>query len=150
LAEPDYRLLSALFQSQQTFVISDPKLPDNPIVYASQGFLNLSGYKMNEVVGRNCRFLQGPETDPNVVDIIRNGINEGIDTSVCILNYKADGSPFWNQFFIAPLRDINDNIVSYVGVQYEVSKDIVEHQIAQLQRHWRLENKMNLLTHSEG
>lgn len=150
MAEPDYRLLSALFQSQQTFVISDPKLPDNPIVYASQGFLNLSGYKMNEVVGRNCRFLQGPETDPNVVDIIRNGINEGIDTSVCILNYKADGSPFWNQFFIAPLRDINDNIVSYVGVQYEVSKDIVEHQIAQLQRHWRLENKMNLLTHSEG
>jgi hypothetical protein len=59
LMEPDYRLIESLITSQQNFVLSDPSLPDNPIVYASDGFCKLSGYKRNEIIGRNCRFLQG-------------------------------------------------------------------------------------------
>jgi PAS domain-containing protein len=55
----------------------DPSLPDNPIVYASQGFLNLTGYAMDQILGRNCRFLQGPDTDPEAVDKIRKAIEEG-------------------------------------------------------------------------
>merc|ERR1712166_1672735 len=86
LMEPDFRLMSALSGSQQNFAISDPTLPDNPIVY----------------------------------------ISEGIDTSVCLLNYKADGTPFWNQFFVAALRDAENNVVNYVGVQCEVSKAVAE------------------------
>jgi len=129
LIEPDYRLMSALSGSQQNFAISDPSLPDNPIVYVSQGFLDLTGYTLNQVLGRNCRFLQGPGTDQNAVDVIRKGIKEGVDTSVCLLNYKADGTPFWNQFFIAALRDAEGNIVNFVGVQCEVSKAIVEKQV---------------------
>jgi PAS domain S-box-containing protein len=126
LMEPDFRLMSALSGSQQNFAISDPTLPDNPIVYVSQGFLDLTGYQLDQVLGRNCRFLQGPGTDQSAVDVIRKGIAEGIDTSVCLLNYKADGTPFWNQFFVAALRDAENNVVKYVGVQCEVSKAVVE------------------------
>jgi PAS domain S-box-containing protein len=128
LIEPDYRLMTSLSSSQQNFAISDPSLPDNPIVYCSQGFLNLTGYTLDQVLGRNCRFLQGPGTDQNAVDVIRKGIREGVDTSVCLLNYKADGTPFWNQFFVASLRDAENNIVNHVGVQCEVSKAVVESQ----------------------
>jgi len=102
-------------------VLSDPSLPDNPIVYCSEGFCNLTGYKRSEVLGRNCRFLQGPGTDQGAVDIIRKGVAEGRDISVCLLNYKADGSPFWNQFFVGALRDMADNVVNYVGIQCEVN-----------------------------
>jgi PAS domain S-box-containing protein len=126
LMEPDFRLMTALSGSQQNFAISDPTLPDNPIVYVSQGFLDLTGYTLDQVLGRNCRFLQGPGTDQSAVDVIRKGINEGLDTSVCLLNYKADGTPFWNQFFVAALRDAENNVVNYVGVQCEVSKAVVE------------------------
>ena len=126
LMEPDFRLMSALSNSQQNFAISDPTLPDNPIVYVSQGFLDLTGYNLDQVLGRNCRFLQGPGTDQSAVDVIRKGIQEGIDTSVCLLNYKADGTPFWNQFFVASLRDAENNVVNHVGVQCEVSKAVVE------------------------
>ena len=71
--------------------------------------------------GRNCRFLQGPGTDANAVDVIRKGVTEGRDISVCLLNYKADGTPFWNQFFVAALRDGDGSVVNYVGVQCEVN-----------------------------
>ena len=126
LMEPDFRLMSALSGSQQNFAISDPSLPDNPIVYVSQGFLDLTGYTLDQVLGRNCRFLQGPGTDQSAVEVIRKGVKEGVDTSVCLLNYKADGTPFWNQFFVAALRDAENNVVNYVGVQCEVSKAVVE------------------------
>ena len=130
LMEPDFRLMSALSGSQQNFAISDPSLPDNPIVYVSQGFLDLTGYTLDQVLGRNCRFLQGPGTDQSAVDVIRKGVREGVDTSVCLLNYKADGTPFWNQFFVAALRDAENNVVNFVGVQCEVSKAVVESQMS--------------------
>ena len=120
LDDHDYGLVHALQMAQQTFVITDPLLPDNPIVFASQGFLTLTGYSLDQVLGRNCRFLQGPETDPCAVAKIRKAIEDGFDTSVCLLNYKIDGSTFWNHFFVAPLRDCDGNVVNYVGVQCEV------------------------------
>jgi PAS domain S-box-containing protein len=131
LMEPDFRLMSALSGSLQNFAISDPSLPDNPIVYVSQGFLDLTGYTLDQVLGRNCRFLQGPGTDQSAVEVIRRGIREGVDTSVCLLNYKADGTPFWNQFFVAALRDAENNVVNFVGVQCEVSKAVVEKQMSE-------------------
>mmetsp|Transcript_15890 Transcript_15890/g.15259 ORF Transcript_15890/g.15259 Transcript_15890/m.15259 type:complete len:754 (+) Transcript_15890:248-2509(+) len=121
LMEPDFRLIEALIHSQQNFVLSDPSLPDNPIVYCSEGFCKLTGYKRQHILGRNCRFLQGPGTDQGAVDIIRKGVMEGCDISVCLLNYKADGSPFWNQFFVAALKDSEGGVVNYVGVQCEVN-----------------------------
>jgi PAS domain S-box-containing protein len=119
--ESDYRLIQSLLIAQQNFVVSDPSLPDNPIVYVSNGFMKLTGYKREEILGRNCRFLQGPGTDQAAVDMIRKGVAEGRDISVCLLNYKADGTPFWNQFFVAAIRDAEGAIVNFVGVQCEVN-----------------------------
>ncbi|KAJ1401098.1 PAS domain-containing protein [Ochromonadaceae sp. CCMP2298] len=121
LMEPDFRLIHSLVTSQQNFVLSDPSLPDNPIVYASDGFCRMSGYKRQDILGRNCRFLQGPGTDQAAVDVIRQGVAEGRDISVCLLNYRADGSPFWNQFFLGALKDADGQVVNYVGVQCEVN-----------------------------
>ena len=115
LEKSDFTLMESLSGSQQNFVLSDPRLPDNPIVFASPGFYKLTGYTSKEVLGRNCRFLQGPGTDPRAVEVIRKAITTGADTTVCILNYKADGTPFWNQFFLASLRDSENNIVNYVS-----------------------------------
>lgn len=125
LDDPDYSLVKALQTAQQNFVITDPTLPDNPIVFASQGFLDLTGYTLEQVLGRNCRFLQGPDTDPKAVEKIRKAIENGCDTSVCLLNYRVDGTTFWNQFFIAALRDAEGKIINYVGVQCKVSEEFV-------------------------
>jgi PAS domain S-box-containing protein len=121
LDDPDFSFIKALQTAQQNFVVTDPSLPDNPIVYASQGFLNLTGYSLDQILGRNCRFLQGPETDPKHVERIRNAIERGEDMSVCLLNYRVDGTTFWNQFFIAALRDASGEVTNYVGVQCKVS-----------------------------
>jgi PAS domain S-box-containing protein len=121
LEKADYKLMAAIQAAQRSFCISDPSLPDNPIVFASAGFLELTGYTLDQVIGRNCRFLQGPKTDPSQVEILKKGIIEGNDTSVCIINYKADGTEFHNQVFVAALRDENHKIVNYVGVQVEVN-----------------------------
>ena len=123
LDNPDFGLIKALQTTQQNFVITDPSMPDNPIVYASEGFLLLTGYNLQQVLGRNCRFLQGPETDPKAVDRIRKGIETGEDTNVIIMNYRVDGSKFWNQFFVAALRDGEGHVVNYLGVQCKVSEE---------------------------
>ena len=115
LVKADFSLMESLTSGQQNFVLSDPRLPDNPIVYASPGFYKLTGYTQDQVLGRNCRFLQGPATDPRAVDIIRTAIANGSDATTCLLNYKADGTPFWNQFFVGALRDADNCIVNYVS-----------------------------------
>lgn len=123
LDNSDYSLIQSLTSGQQNFVLSDPRLPDNPIVYASDGFYQLTGYTREQVLGRNCRFLQGPGTDPKAVDVIRTAVANGTDATTCLLNYKADGTPFWNQFFVAALRDSDNCIVNYVGVQCAIDPE---------------------------
>ena len=117
LLKSDFSLIESLTSGQQNFVLSDPRLPDNPIVFASPGFYELTGYTREEVLGRNCRFLQGDGTDPKAVDMIRSAIRSGSDATACLLNYKADGSPFWNQLFVGALRDADDCIVNYVSIR---------------------------------
>lgn len=124
LGAEDYALVQALTNTRQNFVVTDPTLPDNPIVFASQGFYELTGYCAEEVIGRNCRFLQGPYTDPDAIAIIRKGLREGLDTAVCLVNYRKDGSTFWNRFFVAPLRAQDGRVVNFVGVQSEVKESV--------------------------
>ena len=122
LVRSDFSLMKSLASGQKCFVLSDPKLPDNPIVFASADFYKLTGYSSKEVLGRNCRFLQGPGTDSKAVDVIRKAISTGSDCTVCLLNYRADGKPFWNQFFLAALRDSDNCIVNYVSTSFLSSK----------------------------
>lgn len=123
LARQDFNLIASIKQSQESFVITDPSLQDNPIVYSSDGFLALTGYTREQVLGRNCRFLQGVDTDPSKVAEIRKALQAGDDVSVTFLNYRADGTPFWNKLFIAALRDAQNNIVNYIGVSVKVAGD---------------------------
>lgn len=95
LMSPSYQTVKALTDSQANFILTNPNLPDCPIIFASQGFLELTGYEGKDVIGKNCRFLQGPGTDPGTISIVRNNVAAGRDTSVCLLNYKRDGTPFW-------------------------------------------------------
>ncbi|CAB4321381.1 unnamed protein product [Prunus armeniaca] len=115
-------LKEALSTLQQTFVVSDATKPDCPIMYASSGFFGMTGYSSKEVIGRNCRFLQGPETDQDEVAKIRDAVKNG--TSYCgrLFNYKKDGTPFWNLLTITPIKDEQGKTIKFIGMQVEVSK----------------------------
>jgi len=117
----DFNLCKAINKSQRCFVITDPSLQDNPIVYVSDDFLTLTGYSRSEVLGRNCRFLQGTETCQKKVAQINKSIENGNDVSVTFVNYTADGTAFWNKLFIATLRDAQNNIVNFIGVSVKVA-----------------------------
>jgi PAS domain S-box-containing protein len=117
----DFNLVKSIEASQQSFIITDPSLTDNPIIFASDGFLEVTGYSREQVLGRNCRFLQGADTNMDTVEEMRRTLANGEDVSVTILNYTADGTPFWNKQFIAALRDAQNNIVNYIGVVVKVA-----------------------------
>lgn len=102
--------------------IADALRPDAPIVYVNPAFLRISGYSKEEVLGRNCRFLQGPDTDPASVERIRQQLSRSEDVHVTLLNYRKDGTPFWNDLYIAPVRDAQERITHYVGMQNDVSE----------------------------
>eukprot|EP01026_Neomeris_dumetosa_P039897 TRINITY_DN3287_c0_g1_i8.p1 TRINITY_DN3287_c0_g1~~TRINITY_DN3287_c0_g1_i8.p1 ORF type:complete len:630 (+),score=89.98 TRINITY_DN3287_c0_g1_i8:172-2061(+) len=114
-------LASTVERIQQNFVISDPTLPDCPIVFASDSFLQLAGYPREEVLGRNCRFLQGKDTNKEVVTQLRDAIKEGQEITVQILNYKKDGTPFWNMLSVSPMNDIDGKVRFLIGVQVDIT-----------------------------
>nr|AML77857.1 putative LOV domain-containing protein [Microcachrys tetragona] len=115
-------LKDALSAFQQTFVVADATKPDLPILYASAGFFKMTGYNAKEVIGRNCRFLQGAGTDPKDVSKIREALAEGRSYCGRLLNYKKDGTPFWNLLTIAPIKDETGKILKFIGMLVEVSK----------------------------
>lgn len=117
-------LLRALVNIQQSFCLSDPKLPDCPIVHCSDAFMRMTGYPANEILGRNCRFLQGPGTDPSSVAKLRDEIAAGVPTTVRLLNYTKEGKPFWNSVHVAPIRDASGKVVLLIGVQVDVTAQV--------------------------
>ena len=96
---------AAFKATRMPMIVTDPNQSDNPIIFCNNAFLRLSGYSDDEVIGRNCRFLQGPETDQETISKVREAIAAGQDVAVDILNYRKDGSQFWNAVFISPVRD---------------------------------------------
>lgn len=102
-------------------VITDPRQPDNPIVMANQAFLDLSGYAADEVLGRNCRLLQGPDTSRAALAELRAAIEAGRDANVELLNYRRDGSTFWNQLHISAIRADDGELLYFFGSQLDVT-----------------------------
>jgi PAS domain S-box-containing protein len=107
------------------YCISNCRLPDCPIVYASDAFLKLTGYTRDEVVGKNCRFLQGPETDMGEVRAIGNACRSFGSCDVHLLNYKKNGEKFWNFLHMEPINGADGSAAFFVGVQCDVT-DCVE------------------------
>lgn len=114
------RLLESILRSPIASVISDPRLPDNPLVAVNDAFCALTGYDREEIIGRNCRFLAGPATEPWLTDRIREGTRAHRPLLVEILNYKKDGTPFRNAVLVAPLFDTEGELEFFVGTQVEL------------------------------
>ncbi|CAN6692548.1 unnamed protein product [Malus baccata var. baccata] len=117
-------LATTLERIEKNFVITDPRLPDNPIIFASDSFLELTEYSREEILGRNCRFLQGPETDPETVKKIRDAINNQTEVTVQLINYSKSGKKFWNVFHLQPMRDQKGEVQYFIGVQLDGSEHI--------------------------
>ncbi len=105
-------------------LITDASQPDCPIVYANPAFLALSGYAESEVVGRNCRFLQGPETNPETINQMRQAIKEDYPIQVMVLNYHKNGTSFWNEVTISPVWDSKGKATHYIGIQTDITERI--------------------------
>jgi hypothetical protein len=101
-------------------VISDPRLPDNPIVECNAAFAALTGYSPEEIIGRNCRFLTGPGTEPELTETLRASIRERRPALVDILNYRKDGTPFRNAVLVAPIFGVSGKLEYFLGSQMEV------------------------------
>jgi PAS domain S-box-containing protein len=112
--------------------IADARMPDRPLIYANRGFERLTGYSAESVLGRNCRFLQGEGTDPRTVAEIRHAIREERECVVEILNYRQDGTQFWNRLSITPIKDAAGTVTHFIGVQSDVTaRKQAEEELAQ-------------------
>jgi len=107
-------------EREMSVVISDPNLPDNPMIYVSEEFEHQTGYAAEEAVGRNCRFLQGPGTDPHAVEAIRHGLLARTPFTIDILNYRKDGTAFVNRLRIRPIFDDEGRLMYFAGAQNPV------------------------------
>ena len=113
----------AIDQSPIASVISNPRLPDNPLVAVNEAFCELTGYRRDDVLGRNCRFLAGPTTEPWLTETIKQGVREKRQTLVEIRNYKRDGTPFRNAVLVAPIFGSNGFVDYFLGSQVEILDD---------------------------
>jgi PAS domain S-box-containing protein len=133
-AEVQAALAAAVAAAPTGIVIADPNLPDCPIVFANPAFFAITGYAPEQVIGRNCRFLQGPGTEPGTVHRIRRAITERQPVSVEIVNYRRDGRRFVNELRIAPVLDGAGNLACFVGIQHDVTARVKAERAAEKAR----------------
>ncbi|WP_404308469.1 chemotaxis protein CheB [Neorhodopirellula lusitana] len=130
-AESEMRLLSkAVSAAAGGIIITDHRDPEHPITFVNDGFTKMTGYTESEVVGLNCRFLQGRDTDQETIDQIRGAIARGESFRTLIQNYRKDGRAFWNDLYITPVRDEENTITHFVGVQNDVTERIASADLA--------------------
>ena len=113
---------AAVRATRMPMIITDPKQRDNPIVYANDAFLRMCGYAREELLGTNCRFLQGPDTDTTKVAEVREAIEGRRDISVDLLNYRKDGTSFWNALYVSPVFDQAGELQFYFASQVDVTE----------------------------
>ncbi len=113
---------AAVEMTRMPMILSDPRQPDNPVVFANNAFLDLTGYETHEIIGRNCRFLQGAQTSRETVRELREAIAARDAISVELLNYRRDGSAFWNAVFIGPVYDPAGELLYFFASQLDVTR----------------------------
>ena len=120
--ELEPRLLHrAIAASSNGITVSDSKLPGAPLIYVNRSFELMTGYSAGEVIGRNCRFLQGTDRNQPALLEVRAALREGRDCEVLLRNYRKDGTLFWNELRLSPVHDDRGRLVNFVGVQNDVT-----------------------------
>jgi PAS domain S-box-containing protein len=145
----------AMAASSCGITIADARLPDMPLIYVNDAFLRISGYERAEVLGRNCRFLQGDERDQPARHAIRRALEERQHCTVLLRNYRKDGSLFWNELFLSPIFDADGQLTHFVGIQTDVTdREIARQQVAEKQAELEqalhdLQETQAMLVHAE-
>ncbi|QEM12455.1 PAS domain-containing protein [Mucilaginibacter rubeus] len=122
-SKQDFELLTkALDASLSGIIITDNRQPDNPIIYCNKAFEDISGYQRSEIIGHNCRFLQKDDRNQTARHILRDAIDNGTNAVVDIRNYKKDGALFWNELNMSPIKDADDRVTYFIGVQNDVTR----------------------------
>lgn len=114
----------AIAASSNSILIADARKPDIPIIYCNPAFEKLTGYSAEEVIGRNCRFLQGPDTDQVELNKLRRSLEAGTEIQVVLKNYRKDKTPFWNELMVSPILDNEGKLTHFIGVQNDISKRV--------------------------
>ncbi len=112
----------ALDVAAEGITIADMRLPEQPLIYINEGFERLTGYSAESMLGKNCRFLQGDNTDPATVEQIRSALQAGRECMVEILNHKRSGEPFWNRLSLTPVMDADGVVTHFIGVQSDITQ----------------------------
>ena len=128
-----HRALNAIPDS---IAIADASDPEMPLVYVNHAFEQLTGYRREEVLGKNCRFLQASDTEQTALDVLRQALHEGKSSKTLLRNYRKDGTPFWNQLNITPVRNEAGAITHFVGIQNDVTEHLQTQQALDAERHF--------------
>ncbi len=112
---------AAIRATRMPMIVTDARQAEHPIIFANDAFVAMTGYERDEIIGRNCRFLQGAQTDPEVVARVRDAVETGQDVAVDILNYRKDGAPFWNALYVSPVRNAAGEITYFFGSQLDIT-----------------------------
>ncbi|MCM2476277.1 PAS domain-containing protein [Rhizobium sp. CG5] len=145
--QPSEDPFAAAFKAtRMSMIITDPRQDDNPIIFSNRAFSDLTGYAPDEMVGRNCRILQGPDTDKAAVERIRNAIHASQSLSVNVLNYRKDGSQFWNALYLSPVRDTKGEVIYFFASQLDFT-EVKNNELALAAAHAAAEREVEERTH---
>ena len=118
---------AAIRATRMAMIVTNPRERDNPIVFVNDAFLRLSGYGRDEIMGSNCRFLQGPDTDRGAVRQVREAVEERRDIAIDLLNYRKDGTPFWNALYMSPVVNEAGELLYFFASQMDVTDRVDAH-----------------------
>ena len=135
----------AIAASSVGITIADARLPDMPLIYVNPAFKVITGYSPADVLGYNCRFLQGKKTHQPAVAELRAAIKEGKNCTVTLLNYRKDGTPFWNELTISPIYDSNNKLTHFVGIQSDISDRVVAEKALRVEKNKSEKLLLNIL-----
>lgn len=149
---PPELLAKVVDQSVDGIIIADTGKPGNPTIYVNRGFEHMTGYRAHEVLGKNCRFLQGEEHDQPGLEVIREAIKKGENCIVILRNFRKDGTLFWNEFSLSPVKDEAGKVTHFIGVLKDVTAraDMLKHLRQSKLELQQANQKLSILALTDG